>query len=463
MLILLSAVSNLLADQTIIVNNEKDSILTIRSIKLSGNKITKDRIIIRELEFSINDSLSTVKLDSLIVKSQQNLMNRSLFNFVTISKKVDENNCYIDVSVIERWYIWPIPILQFADRNINAWWEKRDFSRVNYGIDLRVENFRGLMERLNIILQFGYDVKLGFKWSIPYLTKNQVFGMGLDGGLQLNHVMAYETVDNKEQFYTSMDGYAQKNYFGRVSFTFRPKYNYLHSFSVDFDQFNFKDTILELNPEFASGESRYNYFTLSYSFKLDRRDYKPYPLKGYYFDVGVSKVGLGLFENEINNLIISSNFDQYFNLINRWYFAYNVGGQISDDKNRMPYFIQSGLGYYPNTIRGYELYVVDGQQIALFKSNVKFELIPQKTFNISWIRSKKFSEVFFAMYANLFFDMAYVSDIYTSDVNPLSNQLLWGTGIGLDLVSYYDIVLRLEFSVNKQKERGFFVSFMAPI
>ncbi len=67
------------------------------------------------------------------------------------------------------------------------------------------------------------------------------------------------------------------------------------------------------------------------------------------------------------------------------------------------------------------------------------------------------------MYANLFFDAAYVDDKYTYELNPLSNQLLWGTGIGIDMITYYDLVLRLELSVNKQKDTGFFISFVAPI
>lgn len=440
-----------------------DSLLTINSIVLQGNKITKDKIILRELEFQVGNKIEMWKLDSLIVKSQQNLMNRSLFNFVTITKNTAGDICNIDVSVIERWYIWPIPIIQFADRNINSWWDKRDFSRINYGLDLRIENFRGRMENLNIVLQGGYDILLGFRWRMPYLTKNQVFGMGVAGGIKLNHEVAYQTIDNKEQYYNSTDGFAQKLTFADVSFTFRPEYNYLHGFSIGFNQFIFQDTILMLNPDFAFSQTTYNYFKLGYSFKLDFRDYAPYPLIGYYFDVQLEKTGFGLFDDQINDYSIGANFDQYLRIYNRWYFAYNFGVKLSNQKNRPPYFIKSGLGYHPYTIRGYELYVVDGQRLGVVKSNLKFEIIPKTDFNIKWIKSTKFSEVFFAMYANLFFDAAYVDDKFSYQLNPLSNQFLWGAGVGIDMISYYDIVLRLEISVNKQNDKGFYISFVAPI
>lgn len=440
-----------------------DSLLMINSIVLKGNKITKDKIILRELEFETGSKIDVTTLDSLIIKSQQNLMNRSLFNFVTITKNTIGDMCNIDVSVIERWYIWPIPIVQFADRNINSWWDKKDFSRINYGIDLRIENFRGRMENLNIVIQGGYDILLGFRWRVPYLTENQVFGMAVAGGIKLNHEVAYQTIDNKEQFYNSPDEFAQQLTFADVSFTFRPEFNYLHSFSISFNQYIFQDTILKLNPDFASSQTTYNYFKVGYSFKLDFRDYTPYPLIGYYFDISLEKMGLGIFDDPINDYSVNANFDQYLNIYNRWYFAYNFGAKFSNQKSQSPYFITSGLGYHPNTIRGYELYVVDGQKLGIVKSNLKFEIIPRTTFNIGWIKSTKFSEVFFAMYANLFFDAAYVDDVFSHQLNPLSNQLLWGTGVGIDMITYYDIVLRLEFSVNKQNDKGFYISFVAPI
>jgi len=446
-----------------IVDVNSNTTVLVTSITIVGNKITKDKIILRELEFSTGDLLLLPKLDSLIVKSKQNLLNRSLFNFVTISKNITDTNCSVKILVVERWYVWPIPIIQFADRNINSWIEKKDLSRINYGIDLRVDNFRGLMENLNIVLQGGYDIVLAFRWNIPYLSKNQVFGMGFSGGVQLNHEVAYSTIDNKEQYYKSSNGFAQQVKYGSANFTFRPKYNYLYSFGVVFNQFVFQDTILKLNPNFASEQTTYNYFSFGMGLKLDFRDYKPYPLNGYYFDININKKGFGIFGDDVNYFSAGANFDQYLHIYNKWFFAYNFGAKLTNQDVQSPYFIRSGLGYHPFTIRGYELYVINGQKLGMFKSNLKFELIPRTKFNIFWIRSTKFKESFLEVYANLFFDAAYVDDIYTYKLNPLANQVLWSTGIGIDMITYYDLVLRLELSINKQKNIGFFISFVAPI
>jgi hypothetical protein len=47
--------------------------------------------------------------------------------------------------------------------------------------------------------------------------------------------------------------------------------------------------------------------------------------------------------------------------------------------------------------------------------------------------------------------------------NSLADELQFGYGIGLDFVTYYDIVLRSEYSFNKFGEHGFFLHFVAPI
>ena len=45
----------------------------------------------------------------------------------------------------------------------------------------------------------------------------------------------------------------------------------------------------------------------------------------------------------------------------------------------------------------------------------------------------------------------------------MANQYLYSGGIGFDLVTYYDRVFRLEFSINKFGETGIFIHFAAAI
>ncbi len=437
-----------------------DSLVTVGTISLEGNKITKDRIIYREIEFKTGDVLPVNTLDSLIVESHQNLINRSLFNFVDITKTPDNGKYNITVSVIERWYIWPIPIIDFADRNFNVWWETKDFNRLNYGINLRVENFRGRMEELDFYIQGGYDKTFAAQWVIPYLTKRQFFGLGFFGGIQLNREVAYATENDDLTYYKSEDGFAQVTGFGQMDFTLRPKFNYLHTLTLGYDHYKFQDTLLVLNPFFAD-QTEYDILFFKYLYKQDFRDYKPYPLVGYYFDAGFVKYGLGLIPGQVNAFVVDFVFDQYIRIYKRWYFAYNFTSSFANKE--LPYFLQNGIGYNGFEIRGYEYNIVNGKDFGLFKSNFKFEIIPRTVKRFKFIRTDKFAKIFYALYANVFFDMGYASDPRYFESNKLANQLLWGTGVGIDFITYYDLVFRFEYSINKQGRQGFYINLVAPI
>jgi hypothetical protein len=67
------------------------------------------------------------------------------------------------------------------------------------------------------------------------------------------------------------------------------------------------------------------------------------------------------------------------------------------------------------------------------------------------------------MYANLFFDCAYSWKMPVNQTSFLDNKFIFGTGIGLDFVTYYDKVLRLEYGINDMGETGLFIHFVAPI
>ena len=104
----------------------------VSEIIISGNKITKNDIINRELLFKIDSTYSKIELERKIKLSQQNLKNLNLFNFIEIEKKEKNNLITIYIKLIERWYIWPYPIFELADRNFNSWIVKNSLSMKSY-------------------------------------------------------------------------------------------------------------------------------------------------------------------------------------------------------------------------------------------------------------------------------------------------------------------------------------------
>ena len=77
-----------------ILGNSQNTI-TISSITITGNKITKEDIILREIAFSKNSSFATTDLEQKIKESKRNIVNLKLFNFVKIGHVLEENQAKI--------------------------------------------------------------------------------------------------------------------------------------------------------------------------------------------------------------------------------------------------------------------------------------------------------------------------------------------------------------------------------
>ena len=125
------------------------------------------------------------------------------------------------------------------------------------------------------------------------------------------------------------------------------------------------------------------------------------------------------------------------------------------------YFSSQTLGF-DDYVRGYEYYVVDGQDFWLSKTILKYSLIEKTNFDIPYVKMKQFNKSHYSLYLGVFSDIGYVNDDQTYQENNLSNSILWGRGISLDYVTYYDKLLRIEFSINHLGEKGVFLHFSNP-
>ena len=116
-------------------------------------------------------------------------------------------------------------------------------------------------------------------------------------------------------------------------------------------------------------------------------------------------------------------------------------------------------------MRGYEYNVIDGKHFALVRSTIKFALVPEKKHSIGFIPTPKFSLIHYALYLTVFADAGYVwqPQWIGQQNNLLPETFLAGAGLGVDLVTYYDKVVRLEYAVNKSGKSGIFIHFIAGI
>ena len=158
--------------------------LPIRSIEIKGNKQTKDFVIKKELLFEEDSSYVYDETFAEIVnQSQSRITNLNLFNKVEITTFVDSINHYevcikVEIHVVEKWYHWPIPFIEFSDRNFNVW-GNLDFdpNRTNYGLYVFNYNLWGRNHTLKTKMKTGYNTKLGIEYRIPFLSQSSNWGI----------------------------------------------------------------------------------------------------------------------------------------------------------------------------------------------------------------------------------------------------------------------------------------------
>lgn len=440
--------------------------LVVGNIRLNGNKVTRDKIILRELELSSGDTLLMADFCRLVAQSRLNLLNRSIFNFVTVDTMRDAENVqlmHLEFQFVERWYFWPFPIFELADRNFNAWFNSGKYDRVNYGMLLTHNNFRGRIEQFKILIRAGFNQNFSVRYDIPYLTRNQTFGLGFLAGLSRNPEAAISNFDDRQRFYKPTSGFARENLYGGMVFSYRPAIRNTHSLMVTLDYLKVADSVIILNPDYSvnADNELYN-LAFSYTFKHDYRDHKPYPLTGYYFDTELGYRKLFTELEDPDFFVLKASFDFYEALTDRLFWASNLTARFTD-KSRQPYFLSTSFGFNNDFVRSYELYVVEGYNWGIMKNNLKYQLLKPRISRLPVIRSEKFNKIHYAIYLNLFGDFGYVRQNPDRINSGLQNQLLHGFGLGLDFVTYYDLVFRFEYGINHLSERGLFVHFLAPI
>ena len=443
------------------------STVIVGSLVFKGNKITLENIMLREMEFKHGDTLSRFELMNRIDQSKLNLLNTSLFNFVkidTVSAGVS-GAVDIEITVAERWYTWVGVNIKFADRNFNTWWETRDFSRINIGGRISRDNFRGRMEQLRFSVQAGRTQRLSLYYEMPYINRRKTTGLIFNIDYDRLREVGYRT-ENDKYLYLTSDDILRTDLALSAYMTIRRNMMQSHQFGLEYTIYNFADSLLIRNPAYSfSNQKRFGILNFIYNFKADHRDIHYYPLSGWYFDITAVKSVSGVLPGEIGNLwYLNPSFRYYRPLSARFYLSQGITGKVSSDAVQ-PYFYQRGLGYGRDFVRGYEYYVVDGKHYILSKTNLKFALFPQRTLQLNFIPFEKFNKLHYAVYLNIYADMAYVKGIKNTGEfhNLLPDTFLGGLGAGVDVVTYYDKVVRFEYTVNKWGESGIFIHFIAGI
>ena len=436
----------------------------VDSILIEGNKKTKDKIIFRELDFEVGDTIFLENLNQRFLGNEKRLLNTSLFTIIKFNVKnwnTEQKRFSILIEVNENWYLFPAPIFELADRNFNVWWkeQKRSLNRVNYGLSVDHINFTGNKDRIKFKLQFGYTKKYELRYVYPYINKAQTIGFSGNLFYSDNREIGYITQGNKTQFKQFEDERKLLKRF-RVSgeLNHRPSLFTFQSFRLEFHQNRIDDEIAQdFNPDyFLDGKTSIRFFLFNYDLRYDRRQFNLYPEGGYMVFFNFKKEGLGIF-GDVNSFPISLEFEKYQQLSERVTLGSRIKTKTNLNRNKLAFANNTGLGYGADIIHGYELYVMDGMDYVYLKTSARYKLFD---FFFNWgsfMPLKQMKLMNIKTYLRMNYHTGYVNESFYKATNDLNNRLLTGYGPALDLVFYNNFLYQIEYSYNHLKEHALYL------
>lgn len=430
---------------------QSDTLIVAEISVTTKNLKTKHAVIIRELTFSKGDLMTLSELvEYEIPQSISNVKNLNLFNHISIEPVVVNETIIVNIEVIEKWYLWPIPYVEFADRNFNQW-STLDFDpyRTNVGLYVFKYNLFGLNHTLKTTVGTGYTDILGLEYDAPYIDKAKKLGIKLDVRHKSNSEIRFGVSDDKEQFFRSETSAMITEFSGVTELTYRPGLYTRHRLSVNYNKINIDDTVVtdDLNPNFLFDNlTEQQLTTIGYNISYDSRNNRLLPLKGIYADVGIA-----ITRGDQNYTSVGFDLNFYRPLpIYRMYSALSY--TYRDALNTtLPYVLNKGIGL-ENNVRGYELNMFLGDQFAILRAEIRYLIVPERDVTLRYMPVKQYKKMPIESYLSVFYDNAQIID------NGLQRDI-YGFGIGLNTLLYYDKVFRFEYSWNHWNRSGLKIHF----
>jgi len=433
--------------------------LQIAEVIITGNAKTRPFIILREVPFRKGDSLSIENLQQQMKLAKEQLMNTTLFVDVDvfISTRIQtsqQRQAIITISVKERWYLFPVPYFKLVDRNFNQWWveQNRSLDRVNYGLKFIQNNFTGRNDNLDIWLITGYNKQISFRYQLPFIDTKLKSGLNMGFAYATQKELNYSTQNNKQQFF-KQDTIMRETVRFDITYSYRPDVKQRHYFRFSYNKEHVADTIVKLNPQyFPVSGSLINWFDFNYQFKYFNVDYIAYPTRGW------------MLEANLYTRMLQKKFDLWQASARLVYaiplkpdvrFFHLEGIAVARTPVNNAFVNQRLIGYGYTQMRGLEYNVVDGSAAGIVKTTFHQRALSVILQNP--VSSKTHDRIPIRVFVKAYADLGYGYNRYGQSSNTLNNSLLRSWGIGIDIVSIYDFVFKIEYSMNQLGREGVYL------
>jgi len=436
--------------------SDTNRLFVIHDITISGNEKTKPAIILRELPFKLNETYPLGTIVQKFKKARKQLMNSGLFRNVVVSlKNMDDHDVYINIVVEEKWYIWPMVFFKPVDKSFGEWWNEKDgnMDRINYGIRLSHYNITGRNDKLRLSVMNGYTRQVSIQYQGLWLDKALKWSASTGMNFGQNREVNYMTLRNKQVPVKGNDNFLRTYLGGFLQLNYRPAIKTIHAFGIGYTYENIADTVYKLNPSFSTGTNTIAYPELFYKLGYFDVDYIPYPTRGFLSELSLKRKGFGI-KSPVNLWELTAKASQSWPISSNYFFNLKGLGMVKLPFSQ-PYTGKQFIGYENRYVQGYEYYVIDGVAGGYAKATLSRPILSTHiSFPVQ--RFGSLSDIPVKVYAKTFINSGYIYNT-TAGENALTNRFLYSGGIGFDVVTYNDFVIKIEWSFNRLGENGLYL------
>lgn len=430
--------------------------VVINDMRVVNNEKTRDGVIFGESKLRIGDSISITRLNQELLDSRRNLLNLRLFNKVEIliDRWTNENHIDLVFDVKERWYLYPLPVLELTGITFREWGDNfdYDFDRLTYGLNLYHFNFTERGDTFRATWKSGFQRQLGAGYVLPGIDKQR--NWGISGAFNHTENKGATVGANGNEYDSPLfNETVFESNSASIGIIRRKDIIRRHSLSFIYSDIHVSDSIINRNPNyFQPNENHQKKYGLLYGFTLERRNLIEYPTNGNSIRAFAGYDGL--FTKELNIFSLNAVYNHYKELTPRHFISGSaIVSVVADEELPFSNLISYGLSSSQKP-RGYDQYRLFPKKYYGIKSEYRYDLITKEWGNIPLLPDR-FEPVPFRILPKAYLDIAHSFSNQYVENNPLNNEFLIGYGVGFDVVTIYNTPFLFEFGGNHLGEFNF--------
>jgi outer membrane protein assembly factor BamA len=394
----------------------------VDSIEIVGNKETEDFVMLRELTFSVGDTVD----EDILHFNRERIFSLGIFTRVELVHRVENKKNIVQIRIEESWNIIPVPFIIIRERK---------FSRTSFGVSLKYKNFRGRNETIRATVVVGYDPFFSLEYENPNLIYSKEIAFYLAGiyGSPINKSPTLEKANG---------GSFDFKTFG-ISTTLGKRLTRVSNLYFSLSYSKLQAPSNKINNYMASGTSTDENFGLGFSFLFDSRNLKQYASKGNY--LFLNYIYNGLFNNQIDYGAVNIDLRDY----RKVYAPLMIKTQISARLTfggYVPHYAYSMLGYDYYT-RGNRYLTREGNHRVLGTIEIGYPILPEWNFGIKVpVLPNSLTRARIAIIASVFAD---AGTIFNKTSSLCLNEFNFGYGGGISLLILPYNAFRIQYAFNE--------------